>query len=142
MALWWSGLASVMSLRLAFAHSLLKHASHDRRNASAARTGSRVMNSGRCLLSLEFGDRGPAYAAPNQRRLKGSTCRSLTCTCAPNDLVRRIHAKAMPVILSSQDEYDQWLAAPAPEALKLQRPLPNELLQIVATGEKEDALAA
>jgi hypothetical protein len=35
-----------------------------------------------------------------------------------------------------------WLGTPVPEALKLQRPLANELLQIVATGEREDALAA
>jgi putative SOS response-associated peptidase YedK len=48
----------------------------------------------------------------------------------------------MPVILTSQDEFDLWLAAPVAEALNLQRPLPNELLQIVATGEREDALAA
>jgi putative SOS response-associated peptidase YedK len=48
----------------------------------------------------------------------------------------------MPVILTSQDEYDVWLGAPVAEALKLQRPLPNESLQIVATGEREDALAA
>jgi putative SOS response-associated peptidase YedK len=63
-------------------------------------------------------------------------------TCASNDLVRPIHAKAMPVILTSQEECERWLTAPAPDALELQRPLPNEVLQIVATGEREDALAA
>ena len=63
-------------------------------------------------------------------------------TWASNALVRPIHAKAIPVILTSQDECDVWLGAPEAEALKFQGPLPNELLKIVATGEREDALAA
>jgi putative SOS response-associated peptidase YedK len=63
-------------------------------------------------------------------------------TCASNALVRPIHAKAMPVILTSHEECERWLTSPTQDALELQRPLPNEVLQIVATGEKEDALAA
>jgi hypothetical protein len=31
-----------------------------------------------------------------------------------------------------------WLSGSIAEAIALQRPLPNELLQIVATGEKAD----
>jgi hypothetical protein len=31
-----------------------------------------------------------------------------------------------------------WMTAPAEEALKLQRPLPNGVLKVVMTGEKED----
>jgi hypothetical protein len=31
-----------------------------------------------------------------------------------------------------------WLLADAPKALKLQRPLPDDALQIVSSGEKED----
>ncbi len=56
--------------------------------------------------------------------------------------MRPIHAKAMPVILTTDEEYEQWLTAPVDQALTLQRPLPNELLKIVARGEREDALAA
>jgi putative SOS response-associated peptidase YedK len=52
-------------------------------------------------------------------------------TCEPNELVRPIHAKAMPVILTRQDEIDHWLTSPASEALKLQRPLPDNELIIV-----------
>jgi hypothetical protein len=37
---------------------------------------------------------------------------------------------------------DQWLTLPAKEALALQKPLPDGALRIVATGEKEDGLAA
>jgi hypothetical protein len=34
------------------------------------------------------------------------------------------------------------MTAPAEQALKLQRPLPNDVLKIVATGEKEDGAVA
>jgi putative SOS response-associated peptidase YedK len=44
----------------------------------------------------------------------------------------------MPVILTTPEEVDLWLEAETPDALKLQRPLPNRILQIVARGEKED----
>ena len=46
----------------------------------------------------------------------------------------------MPVILTTPDEADQWLEADTPEALMLQRPLPDDALMIVASGEKEDGL--
>jgi len=44
----------------------------------------------------------------------------------------------MPVILTTPDEIEQWMTADAPQALKLQRPLPDGALKIVMTGEKED----
>jgi putative SOS response-associated peptidase YedK len=56
----------------------------------------------------------------------------------PNGVVEPIHPKAMPVILTTPSEYDVWLNAPAEEALKLQRPLPDEMLQIVAEGSKSN----
>ena len=58
-------------------------------------------------------------------------------TTRPNAVVAPIHDKAMPVILRSEEEIDTWLSAPADEALKLQRPLPDETLKIVAITEKE-----
>ena len=63
-------------------------------------------------------------------------------TCESNDVVRPIHAKAMPVILTSEADREAWLTAAVEEALKLQRSLPNEALRVVATGEKEDRIAA
>jgi putative SOS response-associated peptidase YedK len=59
-------------------------------------------------------------------------------TTEPNALVRPVHAKAMPVMLTTPDEWDIWLRAPADEALALQRPLAADRLEIVATGETED----
>jgi len=59
-------------------------------------------------------------------------------TTDANDVVGAIHPKAMPVILTTADEIETWMTAPAEEALKLQRPLPNGALKVVMTGEKED----
>ena len=59
-------------------------------------------------------------------------------TTEPNAVVAPIHPKAMPVILTAPAEVDLWLLADARKALELQRPLPDDLLRIVASGEKED----
>jgi len=60
-------------------------------------------------------------------------------TCDSNKVVEPVHAKAMPVILTTKEEYETWLTAPVEKALKLQRPLADKLLKVVATGEKMDA---
>lgn len=59
-------------------------------------------------------------------------------TTEPNEVVAPIHPKAMPVILTSAEEIDTWLAAPAEDALALQRPLSHLTLQVVARGSKKD----
>jgi putative SOS response-associated peptidase YedK len=59
-------------------------------------------------------------------------------TTEPNDVVGPVHPKAMPVILTTPQEIEAWMTAPADEALKLQRPLADGALKIVATGAKED----
>ena len=59
-------------------------------------------------------------------------------TTEPNKEVGAIHPKAMPVILTTPQEIDLWMTGSADDALKLQRPLADGALKIVARGEKED----
>ena len=59
-------------------------------------------------------------------------------TTDANAVIAPIHPKAMPVILTTPEEVNLWLAADMPKALELQRPLPDDALKIVASGEKED----
>jgi putative SOS response-associated peptidase YedK len=61
-------------------------------------------------------------------------------TTEANNVVRPIHAKAMPVILTAET-WDTWLEADVTTALKLQQPFPAERLAIVATGQRQDIAA-
>jgi hypothetical protein len=61
-------------------------------------------------------------------------------TTEANAVVAPIHVKAMPVILTTPEEIDLWMTAPAKVALTLQRPLPDDALRIVARGQKQDGL--
>jgi putative SOS response-associated peptidase YedK len=54
--------------------------------------------------------------------------------------VGAIHEKAMPVILTDPDDIETWMTAPWEDARRLQRPLPDGVLQIVANGVKEDGV--
>ncbi|MEL6931571.1 MAG: SOS response-associated peptidase [Pseudomonadota bacterium] len=75
------------------------------------------------------------------RKLKeGETTNDLFgfLTTEANAEVGAIHPKAMPVILQSEDDVLTWLNAPAERALRLQKPLPDGSLRVVARGAKDD----
>ncbi len=59
-------------------------------------------------------------------------------TTDANAIVAPIQPKAMPVILTTAEEVDRWVAEETPAALELQRPLAENALQIVAKGERSD----
>ena len=58
-------------------------------------------------------------------------------TTSPNELIRPVHAKAMPVILTGNG-IDIWLEADISIARDLQHPAPVDQLMQVATGLRQD----
>lgn len=59
-------------------------------------------------------------------------------TTESNNLVRPIHAKAMPVVLPDEEAFDSWLTGSIEDALKLQQPVAPAQLRIVGRGMVED----
>lgn len=57
-------------------------------------------------------------------------------TTEANALVRPVHAKAMPVILRTMAEQEEWLTAPANRVVEIQsRVLPTQALELVSDEE-------
>ena len=62
-------------------------------------------------------DLGPAVRGSDGLSQRVNTPLFGFLTCDPNDVVGAIHPKAMPVILTNEAEIEQWMTAPAEEAL-------------------------
>ena len=58
-------------------------------------------------------------------------------TTEPNGVVAPIYDKAMPVMLMTAEDVDMWLNGTLEEALKLQKPQPDDTLVIVPYDEKK-----
>jgi hypothetical protein len=79
----------------------------------------------------------PVRSGGDRRLYDGSSRRT---RLLPNTEVGAIHPKAMPVILRTPTGVDQLLSALTPEALVLQRPLPDGSLTGIARGTRLDSM--
>jgi hypothetical protein len=62
--------------------------------------------------------------------------------CQITEPIHTIHPKAMPMVLKTREEIDVWINAPAADVLKLQRPVADNTLKIVAKGTKKTGEAS
>jgi putative SOS response-associated peptidase YedK len=96
------------------------------------------MKADRYSSSLASGCRGAAIAAQKPTRPMANTCSIPFLTTAPNEVVKPVHPKAMPVLLLDEAVREVWLTGSIDEALALQRPAAEDAVRIVATGAKQD----
>lgn len=73
----------------------------------------------------------PVDGKKKRQRVEGDYELFSFLTTDPNDIIRPVHEKAMPVILTEPGEWADWLGG-GRDSLHLQRPLPNHMLKISA----------
>ena len=56
-------------------------------------------------------------------------------TCTANELVGRVHPKAMPVILDTPDKAARWLSVGGEEAAAMQCPLAHEAIEEIEVAD-------
>lgn len=86
-------------------------------------------------------ERLPASAKIGQRRWPApslSPTRQAATSAGSNEIVKPIHVKAMPAILTAPEEIDLWLTGSWDEVKHLQRPLPGNMLVEVEPPAKPD----
>lgn len=59
-------------------------------------------------------------------------------TTTPNDVVKPIHPKRMPVMLVGDEAQDTWLSGAPEDAISLAKPFPARSMKHVAQGDKRD----
>lgn len=88
----------------------------------------------RCSSSPASGASGRATTA--RRRCPISAFTGSTPSSPPIRTVKPVYQKAMPVVLTTPAEVDQYLQAPIEEALTLLKPTAEDLLELASDEKK------